>query len=125
MENDMKAKIINIIASFPFQILLLVLEVLIIISFFVSSLDSAPHFKLIKIILIFIMLGLQAINTKYSKNNKDTKRMSDEEIKNVEQFIRSEEDIKAIKKIREYTNLDLLSAKKLYEEMRDKINEEL
>ena len=51
--------------------------------------------------------------------------MSDEEIKNVEQFIRSEEDIKAIKKIREYTNLDLLSAKKLYEEMRDKINEEL
>lgn len=121
----MKSKITNIIASFPFQILLLVLEVLIIISFFVSSLDSAPHFKLIKIILIFIMLGLQAINTKYSKNNKDTKRMSDEEIKNVEQFIRSEEDIKAIKKIREYTNLDLLSAKKLYEEMRDKINEEL
>ena len=115
----MKAKIINIIASFPFQILLLVLEVLIIISFFVSSLDSAPHFKLIKIILIFIMLGLQAIN------NKDTKRMSEEEIKNVEQFIRSEEDIKAIKKIREYTNLDLLSAKKLYEEMSDKINEEL
>ena len=122
----MKSKITNIIASFPFQILLLVLEVLIIISFFVSSLDNAPHFKLIKIILIFIMLGLQAFNTQSSKNNnKDTKRMSDEEIKNVEQFIRSEEDIKAIKKIREYTNLDLLSAKKLYEEMRDKINEEL
>ena len=69
------------------------------------------------------MLGLQAFNTQSSKNNnKDTKRMSDEEIKNVEQFIRSEEDIKAIKKIREYTNLDLVNAKKLYEEMRDKIN---
>ncbi len=122
----MKSKITNIIASFPFQILLLVLEVLIIISFFVSSLDNAPHFKLIKIILIFIMLGLQAFNTQSSKNNnKDTKRMSDEEMKNVEQFIRSEEDIKAIKQIREYTNLDLVSAKKLYEEMRDKINEEL
>ncbi|MCG3097464.1 hypothetical protein L8T26_09040 [Lactococcus petauri] len=122
----MKSKITNIIASFPFQILLLVLEVLIIISFFVSSLDNAPHFKLIKIILIFIMLGLQAFNTQSSKNNnKDTKRMSDEEMKNVEQLINSEEDIKAIKKIREYTNLDLVSAKKIYEEMRDKINEEL
>ncbi|MCT1194122.1 hypothetical protein EFL90_05385 [Lactococcus lactis] len=120
----MKSKITNIIASFPFQILLLVLEVLIIISFFVSSLDNAPHFKLIKIILIFIMLGLQAFNTQSSKNNnKDTKRMSDEEMKNVEQLINSEEDIKAIKKIQEYTNLDLVSAKKIYEEMRDKINE--
>ena len=69
------------------------------------------------------MLGLQAFNTQSSKNNnKDTKRMSEEEMKNVEQFIRSEEDMKAIKKIREYTNLDLVSAKKLYEEMRNKIN---
>lgn len=47
--------------------------------------------------------------------------MSDEETRIVEQFIRSEEDIKAIKKIREYTNLDLVSAKKLYENMKDKI----
>lgn len=69
-----------------------------------------------------MIVVLQIINTQFSKNNENTKRMSDEEIKNVEQFIRSEEDIKAIKKIREYTNLDLVNAKKLYEEMRDKIN---
>lgn len=120
----MKAKIVNIIASIHFQIVLLVLVVFLIISFFVSSLDTVPHFKSIRLILISIIFALQVINTQFSKNNKDTKRMSDEEIKNVEQFIRSEEDIKAIKKIREYTNLDLVSAKKLYEEMRDKINED-
>ncbi|WP_285151972.1 hypothetical protein [Lactococcus petauri] len=118
----MKAKIVNIIASIHFQIVLLVLVVFLIISFFVSNLDTVPHFKSIRLILISIILALQVINTQFSKNNKDTKRMSDEEIKNVEQFIRSEEDIKAIKKIREYTNLDLVNAKKLYEEMRDKIN---
>lgn len=114
-------KIINIIASTPFQVLLLTFDLLIIISFFVNSLDSVPHFKSIRLILIFITLGLQVINTQYSKTNKNVRKMSDEETRIVEQFIRSEEDIKAIKKIREYTNLDLVSAKKLYENMKDKI----
>lgn len=115
-------KIINIIASTPFQALLLTFDLLIIISFFVSSLDSVPHFKSIRLILIFIIVGLQVINTQFSKNNKDTKRMSDEEIKIVEQLIRQKEDIKAIKKIREYTNLDLVSAKNLFEEMKKRNN---
>lgn len=72
--------------------------------------------------LIFVLL--QAYITFNSKNRKKViRKMDDEEMKVVEQLIRSEEDIKAIKKIREYTNLDLVSAKNLYEEKRDKLKE--
>lgn len=60
------------------------------------------------------------LNKKYKKTV--TKEMSDEEIKIVEQLIRQKEDIKAIKKIREYTNLDLVSAKNLFEEMKKRNN---
>lgn len=118
----MKIKINNFLNSNLFSLLTIaVCGSYLIISFFKTEIPTTLIHAWQGLALIFVLL--QAYITFNGKNRKkETTEMSDEEIKIVEQLIRQKEDIKAIKKIREYTNLDLVSAKNLFEEMKKRNN---
>ncbi len=70
-------------------------------------------------ICAFLIAAAGIINLYYGNQNKPLKTMNDKELNIVKPMISNDEnEASIIKRIREYTNLDIVKAKQFYDELK-------